>query len=75
MTVGQLKELLGDQNDDQEIRFEVPTNNYWRNVKAIDINRIEEVQIKFSEYTKSYIIVEESDEESEKEYKTCLLIT
>lgn len=54
MTVQELMEELKYLDPNMEVRFTVPTGDYWRHVKAKSIATVEQTEIEFSEYLDEY---------------------
>lgn len=72
MTVKELIEELQTRfSGDEEVRIAQPTHDHWRNVKAVEIESIEELEIKHSSYHDGDVIEECN---SDREYRTAVIL-
>lgn len=62
-TVKELKDLLEYYGDDEEVKIEIQTNNYWNMVRACDIQDLQRDFVKYSTYLDGDKVIDNAGEE------------
>lgn len=80
MTVQELIEELAGYNPDMEVRYRVPSHDYWKTELAYEVDGVEPMDIKHSDYHNSMALAtdrdyEDEDGESREELKEVLLLS
>lgn len=65
MKVGKLKQILEEYDDDMEVHIAYDYGDHWHTQVTPEINNIDVVEVKYSDYHQMYKI--SNDDEGEKE--------
>ena len=65
VTVGQMKSLLDDYDDDLPIGFGYPIGDYWRSTGVVLPNIAEEKHVKWSPNQRTVVVDESEDPSSD----------
>lgn len=63
MTIAQLRKMLSYFDDDQEVFLSFPSGDYWGTTLASKVNSIDSCDVVWSEYHRTYKLVEKDNEE------------
>lgn len=64
LTVGDLKNMLSDYDDDLPVYFQYNYGDYWRTQVAGEINDIYESQVEYSGYHRMETVVDEPSDDT-----------
>jgi len=64
LTVGDLREMLANYNEDMPVLFASPAGDYWGTVTAGPVGDAEEMLVEWSEYHEKYTVTEQQDDEN-----------
>ena len=76
MTVRELIERLKQENPDDEVHYSYSSGDYWGTTISREVESVELGQVKYSEYHRTYKVVEdEFEEDPETEIKPVLILS
>jgi hypothetical protein len=73
MTVSELKAILDRYPDNMPVTIRQYTHDYWNTVRADSVDTVEIVDRKWSNYHRSFVIVDECDDQDDPK-STVLII-
>jgi hypothetical protein len=67
MTVQELIEELQGYNPDMEVNYRVPSHDYWGTELSYEVDRVEVMDVKHSDYHNSMALATDSDYEHDED--------